>query len=169
MSTHDDFPPPPPGAFSDGAGFLPADPATDVEFPPPPPDAFGDGAGFLPDPVEPAPASVQPQVPRRPSVAEVVQPESPPFNMVEENFYSHPRYAGLLAVVIFDPYGFFAGIEDTHVACVKVNLPIGGRTLIFPLESLPAGAWLSLTDEEQRTIPLEVYFDGSLQVLGRWT
>jgi len=162
MSTESDFPAPPPGAFDASAGFLPAEPATDGDFDAPPPGAFDPGDGFLPE-------AASPVTPRRPAVAPMVQPESPPFEMVEADFYSHPRYSGLLAVVIFDPYGFFAGIEDTHVACLKVNLPIGDRTLIFPLDSLPAGEWVRLTDEKQRIVPLEVYFDGSLRVLGRWT
>jgi hypothetical protein len=154
----------PPGAFEADAGLLPTEPAIDVDFPLPPPDAFDAGAGLLPG--KPVSAGV---TPRLPSVAPTPQPESPPFVMVEEEFYSHPRYEGLLALVIFDPSGFFADMESTRVACVKVQMPIGDRTLIFPLESLPVGEWVSLTDDEQRTIPLDVYFDGYLRVLGRWT
>jgi hypothetical protein len=158
-----DFAAPPPGAFDGGAGFFPGEPAVDSDFAAPP-GAFDASDGFFPDAAS-APTSVR----RRPSVAPMVQPESPPFVMVEEEFYTHPRYDGLLALVIFDPSGFFADVEGTHVACVKVSLPIGDRTLIFPLADLPEGEWVSLTDEADRAIPLEVYFDGSLRVLGRWT
>ena len=177
----DDFAAPPRGAFDGGAGFFPGEPAVDGDFAAPPPGAFDGGAGFFagepainsdigaPPPGAFDAASAPTPVRRRPSVAPMVQPESPPFEMVEEEFYRHPRYDGLLALVIFDPSGFFADVEGTHVACVKVSGPIGDRTLIFPLESLPVGEWVSLTDDADRAIPLEVYFDGSLRVLGRWT